>query len=97
TSESTPRYAITAGEERDGFYYIYNLGRMHNYGHKPKDTAKDKLTKADLILGRRISEATFSVYKPNEPDEYLQLLINMHTEALGTENPELGIINLANA
>ncbi|MFO5736368.1 hypothetical protein, partial [Klebsiella pneumoniae] len=72
----------------------YNLGRMHNYGHKPKDTAKDKLAKADLILGRRISEATFSVYKANEPDEYLQLLINMHTEALGTENPELGIIQL---
>ncbi|MFO5836887.1 hypothetical protein ACLBSM_32880, partial [Klebsiella pneumoniae] len=60
----------------------------------PKATAKDKLAKADLILGRRISEATFSVYKANEPDEYLQLLINMHTEALGTEKPELSIINI---
>ncbi|BDR26951.1 ribonuclease [Pseudomonas phage 9Ps-7B] len=95
--ESRLLFAINSGEEPDGFYYTYNLGRMHNYGHKPKDTAKDKLAKADLILGRRISEATFSVYKANEPDEYLQLLINMHTEALGTENPELGIINLANA
>ncbi|MFO5701881.1 hypothetical protein ACLBSN_32450, partial [Klebsiella pneumoniae] len=56
-------FAFNTGEEPDGFYYTYNLGRMHNYGHKPKDTAKDKLAKADLILGRRISEATFSVDK----------------------------------
>ncbi|MFO5842437.1 hypothetical protein ACLBPJ_29200, partial [Klebsiella pneumoniae] len=77
--ESRLLFAINSGEEPDGFYYTYNLGRMHNYGHKPKDTAKDKLAKADLILGRRISEATFSVYKAKEPDEYLLLLSNMHT------------------
>ncbi|MFO5615161.1 hypothetical protein ACLBQC_31875, partial [Klebsiella pneumoniae] len=59
--ESRLLFAINTGEEPDGFYYTYNLGRMHNYGHKAKDTAKDKLAKADLILGRRISDASFSL------------------------------------
>lgn len=90
-------FGINSGVEADGFYYSYNLGRMHNAGARPKDTAKDKLAKADLLLGRRISEATFCVYKANSPDEYFESLITMHTKALGNDNPELGIINLANA
>lgn len=90
-------FGINSGIEADGFYYSYNLGRMHNAGARPRDTAKDKLAKADLLLGRRISEATFCVYKANEPDDYFESLIEMHTKALGTDNPELGIINLANA
>ncbi|ARV76859.1 ribonuclease H [Pseudomonas phage Phabio] len=90
-------FGINSGVEADGFYYSYNLGRMHNAGARPRDTAKDKLAKADLLLGRRISEATFCVYKAKELDEYFESLIKMHTEALGTDNPELGIINLANA
>lgn len=90
-------FGINTGVKADGFYYSYNLGRMHNAGARPKDTAKDKLEKADLLLGRRISEATFGVYKANEPDEYFETLIEMHTKALGTDNPELGVINLANA
>lgn len=90
-------FGINSGVKADGFYYSYNLGRMHNAGARPRDTAKDKLAKADLLLGRRISEATFCVYKAKELDEYFESLIKMHTEALGTDNPELGIINLANA
>lgn len=90
-------FGINSGVKADGFYYSYNLGRMHNAGARPRDTAKDKLAKADLLLGRRISEATFCVYKANELDEYFESLIEMHTKALGTDNPELGIINLANA
>lgn len=90
-------FGINSGIEADGFYYTYNLGRMHNAGARPRDTAKDKLAKADLLLGRRISEATFSVYKANELDEYFESLIALHTKAFGNENPELGIINLTNA
>lgn len=90
-------FGINTGIEADGFYYSYNLGRMHNAGGRPRDTAKDKLAKADLLLGRRISEATFCVYKAKEPDEYFEMLIEMHTKALGTDNPELGIINLTKA
>lgn len=90
-------FGINSGKEEDGIYYTYNLGRMHNAGFKPRDTAKDKLAKADLLFGRRIAEATFGVYKAKELDEYLESLKKLHTDALGTDLPELGIINLANA
>jgi ribonuclease HI len=90
-------FGINSGKEPDGYYYTYNLGRMHNAGHKPRDTAKDKLAKSDLLFGRRIAEATYCVYKANEPDEYLEHIQKLHASVYGTENPELAIINLANA
>uniref|UniRef100_A0AB39CDA9 ribonuclease H n=1 Tax=Pseudomonas phage RVTF4 TaxID=3236931 RepID=A0AB39CDA9_9VIRU len=95
--ESRLLFGFNTGEEPDGYYYMYNLGRMHNYGHKPQDTPKDKLAKADLLVGRPISEATFGVYKAYEPDSYLEELIGLHAKAFPSDNPELGIINLANA
>lgn len=78
------------------YYYTYNLGRLHGFGTSNKDSAKDKLAKADLLLGRRTAEATFSVYKADEPDEYLEFLKGLHREALGKREPELAIINLTN-
>lgn len=90
-------FGINSDQVTNGVYYTYNLGRMHNAGFKPRDTAKDKLAKADLLFGRRIAEATFGVYKAKEIDDYLETLKQIHTDALGTDLPELGIINLANA
>lgn len=90
-------FGINSGKEPDGYYYTYNLGRMHNAGHKPRDTAKDKLAKSDLLFGRRIAEATYCVYKANELDEYLEDIQKLHAGVYGTENPELAIVNLANA
>lgn len=95
--ESRLLFGFNTGEVPDGYYYMYNLGRMHNYGHKPHDTPKDKLAKADLLVGRPISEATFGVYKAFEPDEYLESVIELHAKAFPSDNPELGIINLSNA
>lgn len=95
--ESRLLFGINSGVASDNCYYTYNLGRMHNAGARPRDTAKDKLAKADLLLGRRISEATFSVYKAKEPDEYFEHLIKLHSDKFGNENPELGIINLTTA
>lgn len=95
--ESRALFMINNGMEPTGFYYLYNLGRMHNAGFRPKDSSKDKLAKADLLLGRRISEATFSVYKADGKDDYIEELIELHTKAYGTGNPEIGILNLANA
>lgn len=80
-----------------GYYYMYNLGRMHTYGGKPRDTKLDKLVKADLLLGRRISEATLGVYKSKEPEEYLDSVIQMHSDAFGGEMDQLAIINLSAA
>lgn len=90
-------FGINSGLIADGIYYTYNLGRMHNAGFKPRDTAKDKLAKADLLFGRRIAEATYCVYKAKALDEYLETLKQLHTDAHGTDIPELGIINLTNA
>jgi ribonuclease HI len=90
-------FGINSGKEPQGYYYTYNLGRMHNAGHKPRDTAKDKLAKSDLLFGRRISEATYCVYKAKELDEYLEHLQQLHAKVYGTENPELAIVNLTNA
>lgn len=90
-------FGINSGHEPDGYYYTYSLGRMHNAGHKPRDTAKDKLSKSDLLFGRRISDATYCVYKAKELDEYLEQLQKLHADVYGTENPELAIVNLTNA
>lgn len=90
-------FGINTGREPDGYYYTYNLGRMHNAGHKPRDTAKDKLAKSDLLFGRRIAEASYCVYKSNGLDEYLESIQKLHASVYGTENPELAIVNLANA
>lgn len=80
------------------YYYTYNLGTLHSFGIVAnKDSAKEKLAKADLILGRRIAEATFSVYKADEPEEYLDLLKNLHRESMERDEPELAIIHLGNA
>lgn len=95
--ESRLLFGFNHGEEPDGYYYMYNLGRMHNFGFKPQDTPKDKLAKADLLIGRPISEATFGVYKAFEPDPYLEKVIGLHASCFPSNNPELGIINLANA
>jgi ribonuclease HI len=94
--ESRLLFGFNTGEEPDGYYYMYSLGRMHNYGFKPQDTPKDKLAKADLLIGRPISEATFGVYKAYEPDAYLESVINMHATCFPSDNPELGILNLSN-
>lgn len=90
-------FGINTGKEPNGYYYTYSLGRMHNAGHSPKDTAKEKLAKSDLLFGRRISDATYCVHKAKELDEYLELLQKLHAGVYGTENPELAIINLTNA
>jgi ribonuclease HI len=94
--ESRLLFGFNTGEKPDGFYYMFNLGRSSNYGAKPKDSAKDKLAKADLLIGRPISDATFGVYKALEPDEFIESLIDMHAKEMPSVNPELGVINLAN-
>lgn len=78
-------------------YYTYNLGKSHNYGVRPRDNAKQKIEKADLLLGRRLSEATYSVFKAKEAEDYLDELKNIHIRTLGSKEPELAIINLVNA
>lgn len=87
----------TKATEDSSSYYSYNLGEAHRFGIKPKDAAKDKLSRADLLIGRRISEATLSVYKGNEPEDYLEFLKDLHRKGLPSNEPELAIINLANA
>lgn len=82
----------------DNYYYMYQLGRMHAYGHKKEDTVKERMEKTDLIFGRRVSEATFAIYKANEPDEYIETLINTHNQAHKRDSlAELAIILLDNA
>lgn len=94
--ESRLLFSINDPNE-DNYYFSYNLGRLHNAGIKSKAPAKHKLERADLLLGRRISEATFSVYKGNEPEDYLDDLQKIHKEALPNDDSELAIIDLNNA
>lgn len=95
--ESRLLFGFNGEEAPDGYYYMYNLGRMHNYGGKPDDTPKDKLAKADLLIGRPISEATFGVFKGYEPDAYIEKVIELHAKAFANDYPELGILHLGNA
>lgn len=79
------------------YYYQYQLGRMQTYGHKQHDTQKDRHNKTDLLLGRRIADATFCVIKLPEPDDYLETLIEYHTHHHQRDIIELAIARLDNA
>ena len=73
--------ASAALPESEGNYYcMYSLGRAHSYGHKQTDNALDKIAKTDLILGRRLAEATFSILKTRERDQYLEELMENHRQ-----------------
>lgn len=83
--------------DTEPYYYMYNLGRMHGYGHKQGDTSRDKILKTDLLFGRRISEATFAVYKAAAPDPYIEELKAYHIKAHQKDLVELGVLLLDNA
>jgi len=76
------------------YYYQYQLGRLQSYGHKQQDTQKDRHDKTDLLLGRRIADATFCVVKVPEADEYLESLIDYHAQAHQRDIVELAIARL---
>jgi ribonuclease HI len=93
--ESRLMFSVTQGPTFDGYYHMYNLGRSHNYGSKPRDTKVDKLMKADLLHGRRISDATFGVFKPLAAEPYLEDVIALHNSTYASELDQLGILNLS--
>lgn len=79
------------------FYFFYQLGRMSSFGHKQGDSVEDRYDKSDLLLGRRIADATFSVVRLNEQDPYIEQLKAMHRNAFDTDIVELAIARLDNA
>lgn len=93
------RMLFQIGEDRvkDNTYYMYSLSRGHTYGHKQGDSARDKMIKTDLILGRRLAEAAFCVYKAKEPEEYLEKLIDHHGVEHQANVTQLGVLRLDNA
>lgn len=80
--------------EKGVFYYQYQLGRLHNYGHKQDDTKLQRLQKTDLLLGRRLSDATFCVVCLDTPDTYLDQLMTLHCDAHQRDVTEIGIARL---
>lgn len=78
-------------------YYFYDLAKNSIPAPRPSDTKKDALVKVDLLLGRRISDATYCVYIAEEPIEYLDLLMDIHNKEYGSDQGQLGIVHLANA
>jgi ribonuclease HI len=63
------------------FYYFYHLGAMSNYAHKKEDSLLTRHAKTDLLLGRRIADASFCVMRLDEPDVFLELLKTQHEQA----------------
>lgn len=92
-STELPPVDITHGKH----YYTYQLGRSSTYGNKQGDTVKDKHDKSDLLLGRRISDATFCVLHVPEPDSYLDQLMDMHANEFSDEIVDLAVVRLDNA
>jgi ribonuclease HI len=78
-------------------YYFYQLGRMQTYGIKQHDTVVERHNKSDLLLGRRIADATFCVLQPPTSDEFLESLMEMHSETHKKETIELAVARLDNA
>lgn len=81
----------------DGNYYcMYSLGRAHNYGHKQHDSTLEKIAKTDIILGRRLSEACYTVVKLPEKDLYLEALKDNHRREHPVQYSQPAIIRLDN-
>jgi len=78
-------------------YYLYQLGRMQTYGVKQHDTVIERHNKSDLLLGRRIADATFCVLQTPEQDEFLESLMEMHSDTHKKETIELAVARLDNA
>lgn len=60
-------------------YYTYQLGRSQTYGYKKEDTVDTRHAKSDLLLGKRIPDATFCVSILKEPERLLDILKAAHT------------------
>lgn len=76
------------------YYYLYQLGRYSSYGHKKEDTKIERQNKNDLLLGRRIAEATFCVLKTPEEDSYLESLKHYHESTHLRDIIELAVARL---
>lgn len=79
------------------YYYFYHLGKNQTFGHRQGETVKERFEKTDLLLGRRLSDATFCVVKLKEPDEYLEFLKQIHRDNFQTDQVELVISRLDHA
>lgn len=83
--------------ELDGNYYcMYSLGRAHNYGHKQHDSTLEKIAKTDIILGRRLSEACYTVVKLPEKDDYLENIKDNHRREHPVTYSQPAVIRLDN-
>lgn len=82
--------------EAGNYYCMYSLGRAHSYGHKQTDSTLDKIAKTDLILGRRLAEATFCILKTKEPDAYLEELMENHRKDHPSPYSQPAILRLDN-
>lgn len=78
------------------YYCMYSLGRAHNYGHKQHDSTLEKIAKTDIILGRRLSEACYSIVKLPEPDSYLEDIKANHRREHPVSYSQPAIIRLDN-
>lgn len=90
-------FNIGAQRPLESTYYCYGLGSSNNYGHKQTDSKMDKNRKTDLLLGKRISDAFFSVVKLNEHDLFLDSLIRRHQRMFDRDILELAVARLDNA
>lgn len=78
------------------YYCMYSLGRAHNYGHKQHDSTLEKIAKTDIILGRRLSEACYTVVKLPEKDAYLEGIKANHRREHPVSYSQPAIVRLDN-
>ncbi len=83
-------------EKGQHIYYTFSLGEMRNYGIKQDDSTLEKLNKTDIIVGRRISDAFFSVCILNEEDPLINKVIENHESKDKLKLPLLNVIRLDN-
>lgn len=90
-------FTMDRKQHTPGIYYAYDLGTMKGYGRKPFDDKLQKMLKTDVVIGRPISDATFSVVKVNEPDDYIELMMDLHRDQFANEFNYLAMLALPNA
>lgn len=90
-------FDVGAHEESDdgfSYYHFFTLNSNNSYGKKKEDSLRTKHSKTATLFGRRMSDATFVIFRNKEPEPHLETLKELHRHHFKRDITELGLICL---
>lgn len=79
------------------YYHFFNLNSNNAYGKKKEDSLRSRHQKTATLFGRRMSDATFTIFRCKEPETHLETLKELHRFHFKRDITELGLVCLETA